>query len=125
MVSSPIKCTPKESPMTKAIINSHRSPLAVFISFSHRKPIQKSEDRIKVAMAYTSVSTALNQKLSEKQKANAPTAALPKKPILSVTFSRFLKFGSFCKRSVRVQNRKSMVNAEEKTDIKLTIKATC
>ena len=39
------------------------------------------KESINVAMAYTSASTALNQKLSEKQNANAPTVALPKKVI--------------------------------------------
>ena len=63
----------------KEINNNQRSPRGVFISCSHRRPNQKSNERINVAIAYTSASTALNQKLSEKQKAKAPTAALPKK----------------------------------------------
>ena len=78
MVNNPIKCTPKESPMTKAMRSNQRSPRGVFISFSQRIAIQNSAERMQVAIAYTSASTALNQKLSEKQKAKAPTAALPK-----------------------------------------------
>ena len=61
-----MKCTPNDSPTTKDISNNHLSPLAVFISCSQRKPSHKSNDISKVAMAYTSASTALNQKLSEK-----------------------------------------------------------
>ena len=44
---------------------------------------------------YTSASTALNQKLSEKQNANAPTEALPKKVIRWFVVSNILKAGSF------------------------------
>ena len=38
IVSNPIKCTPKESPITKAIRISQRSPRGVNISRSQRKP---------------------------------------------------------------------------------------
>ena len=93
------------------------SPLGVFISSSHFKPIQKRIDKIMVAIAYTSVSTALNQKLSEKQKVRDPTNALPKKPNRSEIVSRDLKLGIFFNNNVKVQKRKSIVNADENTDI--------
>ncbi len=48
------------------------------MSSSHFKPNQNSKDMIKVAMAYTSVSTALNQNVSVNAKAKEPTKALPK-----------------------------------------------
>ena len=63
--------------MIKEINNNQRSPGSIHVLF-HRRPNQKSKESIKVAIAYTSASTALNQKLSEKQNAKAPTAALPK-----------------------------------------------
>ena len=68
-------------------------------------------------MAYTSASTALNQKLSEKQKAIAPTAALPKKPIFCDRDSKPEKEGIFRSIRVSVQKRNKMVKALEKTDI--------
>lgn len=43
----------------------------------------------KVAIAYTSASTALNQKLSEKVKANEPIKELP-----SITIALFFEIGS-------------------------------
>ena len=70
-----------------------------------------------VAIAYTSVSTALNQKLSEKQKVRVPTNVLPKKPKRSEIVSRDLKLGIFFNNNVKVQKRKSIVNADENTDI--------
>ena len=124
MVSRPIKCTPKDKPKIKAISNNQRSPLGVFMSCSQRRPNQKSKDKMRVAMAYTSASTALNQKLSEKQKASAPTAALPKKLKRCGRVSRLEKAGSFRNKSVSVQNKNNTVKALENTDMAFTIKAT-
>ena len=64
-VSSPIKCTPKDSPIRNAIITSQRSPRGVCITASHLRPSQNITEVINMAMAYTSASTALNQNESE------------------------------------------------------------
>ncbi len=66
MVSKAMKCTPNESPTIKEMIKSHLFPLGLSMSCSQRKPSQKSKAINKEAIAYTSASTALNQKLSEK-----------------------------------------------------------
>ena len=105
--------------------NNQRSPLGVFISCSHRRLSQNKSERIQVAMAYTSASTALNQKLSEKQKASAPITALPKNAKASLVVSIALKAGNFLSRRVKVQNKNRIVKALEKTDIKFTSKAIC
>ena len=78
MVSNAMKCTPKDNPTTKLISKSHLLPLGSCISCSQRSPSQNKRAINKVAIAYTSASTALNQKLSEKVKAKAPTKELPK-----------------------------------------------
>ena len=71
-----IKCTPNESPIKKAINNNHLSPLTLSKSFSHLSPAQNVADKKSIAKAYTSDSTALNQKLSENMNAKAPIEAL-------------------------------------------------
>ena len=38
MVSNPIKCTPKDKPITNEIKINHLLPLGVFISASHLRP---------------------------------------------------------------------------------------
>ena len=43
----------------------------------------------------------------------------------SETESRVLNEGSFCSSKVKVQNKKRIVKALEKTDMKLTISAIC
>ena len=64
-----------------------------------------------------SYSVCTNDIISEKQKAKAPTAALPKKVKRSRLFSKDSKAGSFFIKRVNVQNKKSMEKALEKTDI--------
>ena len=46
--------------------NNHLSPLGVFISCSQRNPSHSNKAINSEAIAYTSASTALYQKLSEK-----------------------------------------------------------
>ena len=58
--------TPKDRPTMKLIRISHLFPRGVSISLSHFNPNQNSIAIKKDDMAYTSPSTALNQKLSEK-----------------------------------------------------------
>ena len=64
-VSSPIKWTPNDNPIRKAISTNQRSPRGLSMSSSQRNPNQNMAEVISIAMAYTSASTALNQKLSE------------------------------------------------------------
>ena len=65
IVSSAIKCTPKESPTTKAMSSNHLSPRGLSKLSVHLSPNQNMADMKSIAIAYTSVSVALNQKLSE------------------------------------------------------------
>ena len=58
-------CTPKDNPTTKLIKTNHLFPLGVFNSLSQRKPNQNNSAIKNDDIAYTSPSTALNQKLSE------------------------------------------------------------
>ncbi len=69
-------CTPKDIPTTKLISNNQRLPCGVSISASQRKPNQNNKAVNSIDIAYTSASTAENQKLSEKVKASAPTNPL-------------------------------------------------
>ena len=78
MVNKAIKCAPNESPITSEIKTNHLLPLGVSISCSHLKPSQTNKAINKDAIAYTSASVALNQKLSVNVKANEATKALPK-----------------------------------------------
>ncbi len=59
-------CTPNDNPVTKLISTNHLFPLGVSSSLSHFKPSQNKSAIKKEDIAYTSPSTALNQKLSEK-----------------------------------------------------------
>ena len=79
---------------------------------------------MQAAAAYTSASTAENQKLSVKVKASAPTAELPimVQPLVVSMFSWSSR--SSLNKRVKDQNKKSMVKALAKTDIKLMVKAT-
>ena len=64
--------------MTNEIINNHLFPRGVSSSCSQRNPNQNSNAIKKVAIAYTSASTALYQKLSVKVKVKEAIKALPK-----------------------------------------------
>ena len=76
-------CTPNDKPTTKLINTNHLFPLGYVISLSHLNPSQNNNAIKKEDIAYTSPSTALNQKLSEKVYAKAPTKPLPKTAIAS------------------------------------------
>ena len=76
------------------------------------------------AIAYTSASTALDQKLSEKVKAKDPTKELP-----STTIALLLSISVYCEtiffsNRVEDQNINKIVKALENTDNIFTIKAT-
>ena len=74
-------------------------------------------------MAYTSVSTALNQKLSEKVKASAPTNPLPKMAMaLLLVISAFLPT-NLPARLVMVQKVNKTAKALETMDTALTMSA--
>ena len=74
-------------------------------------------------MAYTSASTALNQKLSEKVKHKDPKKEEPRIIIaLELEIELFFKT-IFFQIIVVVKNKKNIVNALAKTDIILTINA--
>ena len=74
-------------------------------------------------MAYTSPSTALNQKLSEKVYAKEPTILLPKIAMYFPSERSPLLNASFSPKLVRVQNINKIVNALANADMKLTILA--
>ena len=75
-------------------------------------------------MAYTSPSTAENQKESEKVYVNAPTNPLPKMAyILFFSFSSLLA-NIFLPKAVMVQKRNKMVKELQSADIIFTATAT-
>src|SRR5690554_3924894 len=74
-------------------------------------------------MAYTSASTALNQKLSVNANAKAPTAALP---IIAIEWVFSISWCLETKLLIKMvsdQNIKRMANALAKTDIRLMVSA--
>ena len=83
MVKMAIKCTPKDNPMIKAIKTTHLLALGIPSDLVHLSPIQNNKADKKVAMAYTSASTAENQKVSVKANPKAPTNPLPKTAMAS------------------------------------------
>src|SRR5690554_3735754 len=108
--------------MTKAISNNHLFHLGSSIASIQRKPNQSNKASMKAAIAYTSVSTALNQKVSEKVKVNAPMKLLPKTAIavLLLMFS-FLIFTTFIKILVDAQNINKIAKALETAETMLTM----
>ena len=92
---------------------------------THFNPSQKSNDRINDAIAYTSASTALNQKLSVNVKVSEPKVELPNILIAS-KIERF--FSTVTKSLVKWeidQNRNRIVNALDVTDIIFIDNAIC
>src|SRR5690606_8279935 len=117
-----MKCTPNDIPTTKAINNNHLFPRGSSIASIQRKPSHSNKANIKVAIAYTSVSTALNQKVSEKVKVNAPIKQLPKTAI-TVWFEivSVLKRTTFIKILVEDQNINNTAKALDTADTMFTI----
>ena len=74
-------------------------------------------------MAYTSASTALNQKLSVKANERDPMNALPKIATWLFASNSFCLETMFESRMVSDQNIKRMVKALAKTDIRLMVRA--
>ena len=70
-----------------------------------------------MASAYTSVSTALNQKLSENVNAKAPIDELSK---IFVSFVKLFFLDIFLRNNVVDQKRKRITNALDTTDKKFT-----
>ena len=120
MVNIAIKWTPKDKPIKNEISNTHLSPLSFSKSLSHLNPAQKVEERKSIANAYTSVSTALNQKLSEKVNANAPIDALR---IIAHEFLNSFSLKILFKIKVVDQNKNNITNALDNTDRKFTASA--
>ena len=115
-----IKWTPNERPIKKAINNNHLSPLILSKSFSHLSPAQNVADKKSIAKAYTSDSTALNQKLSENIKARAPIEALK---IIFKLLEKLFLLNIFWRNNVVDQKRNNITNALDTTDRKLTAMA--
>ena len=123
IASKPIKCTPNERPIIKEISINHLSPSGFSMFSSHLRPSQNSIAIIIVAIAYTSASTALNQKLSEKVKHNDPKKEEPSIRValcLLISLSTDLIFFPII---VMVRNRKKIVKALAITDIMFIVKA--
>jgi hypothetical protein len=74
-------------------------------------------DKKSMASAYTSVSTALNQKLSENVNAKAPIDELSK---IFVSFVKLFFLDIFLRNNVVDQKRKRITNALDTTDKKFT-----
>ena len=115
-----IKWTPNERPIKNAINNNHLSPLILSKSFSHLSPAQNVADKKSIAKAYTSDSTALNQKLSENIKARAPIEALK---IIFKLLEKLFFLNIFWRNNVVDQKRNNITNALDTTDRKLTAMA--
>ena len=96
---------------------------SVSTACSHLSTAQKATAVKKELMAYTSPSTAENQKLSENVYANAPTAPAPS-TAMTPALSRFsLPPNSFAESAVMVQKRNKMLNELESALNAFTIKA--
>ena len=117
MARNPINWIPKVSPTKKAIRMRYRLPRGFSRLSVHFRPSHNSSDIMKLAMAYTSVSTALNQKLSENVRARQPTSPLPRMAMAWALFRASSPPTSFRPRLVMVQNMKRMAKAEETPDI--------
>ena len=117
MASSPIKWTPNERPTTNDININHLLDLSFSKSSAHLRPNQKRTDKIKVAIAYTSASTALYQKLSVKVNVNEPRKDAPK--ILTESFLSSIFFVLNISFPIKLidQKRNIIVRELEKTDI--------
>ena len=115
-----IKWTPNERPIKNATNNNHLSPLTLSKSFSHLSPVQNVADKKSIAKAYTSDSTALNQKLSENIKARAPIEALK---IIFKLLEKLFLLNIFWRNNVVDQKRNNITNALDTTDRKLTAMA--
>ena len=89
-------------------------------SSAHLRPNQKRTDKIKVAIAYTSASTALYQKLSVKVNVNEPRKDAPK--ILTELFISSVLFAHNISLPIKLidQKRNIIVSELEKTDIIFT-----
>ena len=124
IAKKPMNWTPKVRPTTKEISTSQRSPLGSSRLSVHLSPSQSKRAMIKLADAYTSVSTALNQKLSEKVKAKDPIRPLPNMAIALLFVMGSLPSNNFCAILVMVQNMNRIVKALETPETKLTIMAT-
>ena len=84
---------------------------------THFNPSQKSNDRINDAIAYTSASTALYQKLSVNVKVSEPKVELPNILIASIIEMFFLReIKPFIKCEID-QNKNRIVSALDVTDI--------
>ena len=79
---------------------------------------------IKLAIAYTSVSVALNQKLSVVANPSAPTNPLPNRAMYFLEVHWVFGFSKSPKR-VMVQNINRIVKALENAETALTIRAIC
>lgn len=124
MVNSAKKCTPNDNPIKSEINNSHRLPLGKCISSPQRNPAHINNDINKDAMAYTSASVALNQKLSEKVRHRQPISELPS-IIMVLPFVSSPNFTAmFFNSNETDQYIKSMANDAENTETIFTIRAT-
>ena len=119
-----MKWTPNDKPITKHIKINHLSPLRESKFSTHFNPSQKSNDNIIVAIAYTSASTALNQKLSVNVNVKQPKIELPNILIASFTVMKLFSDPTCCFTRWEIdQNKNSSVNALDVTDIMFTVSA--
>src|SRR5699024_10818168 len=118
------KCTPIDNPIMKAIKTIQRSTWGCSACSSHIKAAQNIIAVKKEESAYTSPSTAENQKESVKVKANAPTTPAP---IIAIVFSEEIVSPVFTinllAKCVMVQKRNKIVIPLDTADIKLTLLA--
>src|SRR5690606_16188528 len=123
MVNNAKKCTPKDNPIRREISRSHRFPLGKCISSPQRNPAHINNDINKDAMAYTSASVALNQKLSEKVRHRQPINELPSIIMALLLVSSPNLTTIFFNNKETDQYINSMANDADSTDTIFTIKA--
>lgn len=125
IASRAMKCTPNDIPMTSEIKSSHLFPRGVSMASTQRSPSHKSSASIKVAAAYTSVSTALNQKVSEKVKVSAPIKQLPRTAIaVLLVIVCVPSFTTFIRIFVDDQNMNKIAKALVRAESIFTMAAT-
>ena len=106
----------------------HRSAYSVSACSSHLRIIQNTAAVNRDDMAYTSASTAENQKVSDQQYARAPTTPAPMRenacPADRVPLPPFFSMMRRPRWTI-VRYRKNMVNAEQRALMMFTAMAAC
>ena len=120
------RCTPILRPIRKVMSTIQRLAWGSSACSYHLHMAQKTRAVKKEDMAYTSPSTALNQKVSEKQYAKAPTAPEAKIAIACPVVSPFVSaFATLLAKNTMVKYSRKMVRALSTAFMAFTATAAC